>query len=109
NTTIDSGPTGLTNRSAPTFGFSSTEAGTFECRVDAGAFTACPTPFTTAALAEGSHTFEVRATDTAGNPDATPASRAFVVDTAAPQTTIDSGPNGPTNNRAPTFGFSSTD
>ena len=107
-TTIDSGPSGPTNDATPTFAFSSSQAGsTFECRVDAGAWGSCSTPETTASLADGAHTFEVRATDPAGNVDATPASRSFTVDTAAPQTTIDSGPSGPTNDATPTFTFSS--
>ena len=63
-------------------------------------------PSTTASLADGAHTFDVRATDAAGNVDPTPASRSFTVDTAAPQTTIDSGPSGPTNDATPTFAFS---
>jgi hypothetical protein len=105
-TTIDSGPTGLTNDSTPTFGFSS-EAGTsFQCRVDTAAFAACTSPHTTGALSDGAHTFEVRATDAAGNTGAA-ASRTFTVDTAAPQTTIDSGPTGPTSGSTPTFSFSS--
>ena len=93
-TTINSGPSGPTNDSTPTYAFSSNEAGsTFECRVDAGAWTSCTSPNTTASLADGAHTFEVRAIDVAGNVDATPASRGFTVDTVAPQTTISSGPS----------------
>ena len=108
NTTIDSGPSGPTNDATPTFAFSSSQAGsTFECRVDAGAWGSCSTPETTASLADGAHTFEVRATDPAGNVDPTPASRSFTVDTATPDTTIDSGPSGPTNDPTPTFTFSS--
>ena len=61
---------------------------TFQCRVDGGQFATCTSPFTTAALAQGAHTFEVRALDAAGNADPTPASRAFTIDTAAPDTTI---------------------
>ena len=79
---------------------------TFECRVDGGAWGSCSTPETTGSLADGAHTFEVRATDPAGNVDPTPASRSFTVDTAAPDTTIDSGPSGPTNDATPTFAFS---
>ena len=107
-TTINSGPSGPTNDSTPTYAFSSNEAGsTFECRVDGGAWALCTSPTTTAALTDGSHTFEVRATDPAGNIDATPEIRTITVDTVAPQTTIDSGPSGLTNDSTPTFTFSS--
>jgi hypothetical protein len=83
-TTIDSGPSGLTNDPTPTFTFSSDEAGsTFECSLDTGTptFTACSGPgdsHTPAApLVDGSYTFRVRATDQAGNTDPTPATRVF--------------------------------
>ena len=109
DTTIDSGPSGATNDPTPTFGFSANEAGSsFECRVDGGAWGSCSTPETTGSLTDGAHTFEVRATDLAGNVDPTPASRSFTVDTAAPDTTIDSGPSGPTSDATPTFAFSAS-
>ena len=80
DTSIDSGPTGATGDSTPTFTFSSTEGGsTFECRVDSASFAACTSPHTTAQLANGAHTFEVRASDSSGNTDASPASRSFAV------------------------------
>ena len=45
DTTITSGPTGTTNDSTPTFGFSSSETGSsFECRFDAVAFAPCSGP-----------------------------------------------------------------
>ena len=95
-TTIDSGPDGPTNDATATFGFSSSEAGsTFECSVDAGAFGACSGPgavHTTAELADGAHTFAVRAIDPAANADPTPASREFVVDTKAPDTKLTKKP-----------------
>jgi DNA-binding beta-propeller fold protein YncE len=103
-TTIDSGPSGVTNDNTPTFGFSSNEAGsTFECSLDAGAFSACSgagATHTTAVLADGAHTFQVRAVDPTANPDPTPASRAFTVETATspgtdttpPDTAIDKAP-----------------
>ena len=72
----------------PTFGFSSDEAAsTFECRLDSDAFAACSGPgaiHTPPALTDGAHTFEVRATDVAGNTDPAPASQGFTVDTELP-------------------------
>ncbi len=112
-TTIDSGPTGTIADNTPTFEFSSDDpAATFECRIDADPFGACTGPgdtHTTAALSDGPHTFEVQATDSADNTDPTPASRSFSVDTAAPETTIDSGPTGTIADNTPTFEFSSDD
>jgi len=85
----------------------------FECRVDGAAFGACSGPgegfHTTPTLADGAHTFEVRARDTFGTADPTPASSNFTVDTTAPPISIDSGPAGATNIQRPTFAFSSTD
>jgi CSLREA domain-containing protein len=106
-TTIDSGPTGVTGDSTPTFAFSSEAGATFECRVGSGGFASCTSPHTTAALADGDQVFEVRARDAAGNVDASPASRAFTVDATAPDTVITAGPSGPTNDTTPTFAFSS--
>ncbi|HEV3375764.1 MAG TPA: Ig-like domain-containing protein [Thermoleophilaceae bacterium] len=108
-TTVDSGPSGLTNDSTPTFGFSSEAGASFHCRVDAAAFAACSSPLTTGALSDGAHTFEVRATDAAGNTDASPASRAITVDTAAPQTTITTAPPATTSSTSAEFGVNSND
>jgi hypothetical protein len=81
-----SGPAGLTNDATPTFEFASNEAGSLECRTDGAQFTACSSPTTTAVLTEGSHAFEVRATDTAGNRSTV--SRSIEVDTSPPDTTL---------------------
>jgi sugar lactone lactonase YvrE len=107
-TTIDSGPSGTTNDSTPSFVFSSEPGASFQCRVDSGSYAACSSPQTTAALADGPHTFQVRATDTVGNTDPTAASRTFTVDTSVPQATINSGPKGLTNDPTPRFAFSSS-
>ena len=109
DTLIDSGPTGTISDPTPTFAFHSTEAGTFTCAIDTGPFQSCSSPRTTAPLADGPHTFLVRAADGVGNADLTPAERSFSVDTAPPDTLIDSGPTGPTNDPTPTFGFHSTE
>ena len=110
DTTITTGPSGTINQHVSTFTFTSSEAGsTFQCRVDAGAFAACTTPFTTSSLANGTHTFEVRAIDGAGNVDPTPASRTFTIDTVEPQTTITGGPTGTTSDSTPSFTFISSE
>jgi subtilisin family serine protease len=107
DTTIDSGPTGPTNDATPTFAFSSEQGTSFACRLDDGGFWPCSSPLTAGPLSDGPHSFEVRAIDQDDNPDPTPASRSFTLDTVAPDTMIDSGPAGPTNDNTPTFGFSS--
>ncbi len=113
NTTITAGPSGLVNDATPTFSFTASEPGsTFECALDstaANAWSACTSPHTTATLTQGAHTIFVRAIDAAGSVDATPASRAFTVDTVAPDTTMGSGPTGPTASTSATFTFTSND
>lgn len=60
---------------------SSESESAFACRVDDVSFAPCDWPTTTGALADGQHTFSVRAIDTAGNVDSTEATRVFTVDT----------------------------
>jgi hypothetical protein len=81
DTTILSGPDegSSTPSTDVSFTFASPESGaTFECKVDSGAFAACTSP-KGLALANGDHTFSVRAKDVAGNTDPTPATRSFRV------------------------------
>lgn len=85
DTTITSGPSGTTTATTATFAFGSTETGsTFQCHLDAAAFTACSSPASYAGLTPGSHTFYVRATDAAGNTDQTPASQTWTISTSSP-------------------------
>jgi hypothetical protein len=77
-TTIDSGPQGKTTNASPSFTFSSSEPNSsFECRLDSGSWSSCTSPKGYQNLAAGTHVFEVRATDPAGNTDPTPAARSF--------------------------------
>ena len=126
NTTITSTvPPGLSPGSATTvtqvtgatFNFSATEASTFECKIDLTVYTVCGSDstgpdftgtVTYASLADGVHNFYVKATDLSGNVDSSAATGQWKVDTTAPQTTINSGPNGVTIfNTTTNFSFSS--
>lgn len=86
DTSITGGPSGTSGSTSAEFTFTATEPGTFECKLDGGAFEACTSPKSYTGLAAGSHAFAVRATDAAGNADQTPAERTWVIDTSAPQT-----------------------
>jgi hypothetical protein len=117
DTTITAGPAGPTDDATPTFAFTASETNSvFECRVDSAPWASCASPWTTAALTDGPHSVSIRATDAAGNTDASPATRSFTVaatapppDTTAPDTTITSGPTGTTSDSTPTFAFTSSE
>lgn len=82
-TTITSGPSGTVDTSSVGFSFTASEPGSFECRLDGGAWAPCssPQPYI---LSDGPHTFEVRALDELGNVDPTPAVGSFVIYTGPP-------------------------
>jgi large repetitive protein len=106
DTTIGSGPAALTNSSSASIAFSAEAGATYQCKLDAGAYEACTSPAEHTGLADGEHTVLVRATDAAGNTDQSPASRTWTVDTAAPNTTIDSGPAATSTATTATLTFS---
>jgi hypothetical protein len=87
--TITGGPSGPTAETTPTFEFTSSDAtsgvGAIRCRFDGAAFGPCSgagshTP--ASPLPDGPHTFEVMATDRAGNVDID--TRSFTVETTSP-------------------------
>ena len=60
-------------------------------------------------LADGEHTFEVRATGPTGNSDPTPASYTWTIDTVAPDTTITAHPDDPSSSANASLSFTSTE
>jgi large repetitive protein len=108
-------PNDPTNATSASFAFAGSDDSSppaelrFECRLDSHAeeaFGACTSPHRHTSLSAGSHTFEVRAVDGAGNVDPTPAGYTWTVDTIPPETTIQSRPDDPTRSTAATFQFS---
>jgi hypothetical protein len=74
-TRIEKGPPRVTGKRSAKFRFSSNEAGSsFQCKLDKRRFAPCVSPVKLKKVSrDKTHTFEVRATDPAGNVDATPA------------------------------------
>ncbi len=128
-TTILSQPSNPSGSSEASFTYTSSEPGSsFECKLDAGGFAACPTAgIAYSGLGNGSHSFQVRAIDPSENVDASPAGYTFDVVLPAtpapsppppvaipstspplpPQTTIGAKPAAKTSDRTPTFRFRS--
>jgi RNA polymerase sigma factor (sigma-70 family) len=79
-TTISSHPGISSTDASPTFKFRSAESSSrFECRLDAGAWRSCSSPKTYTDLSAGQHVFRVRARDSSGNVDRTPASWTWTI------------------------------
>ncbi len=128
-TTITGKPSDPSSSTTAAFTYESTEAGsTFQCKMDAEAFAACPPEGKTyTGLTEGQHTFQVRATDTSANTDASPAGATFSIvlptetpvvpvvpvtppgeTPVAPDTRLTGKPKPKSKDRTPTFKFTST-
>ena len=109
-TAIGSSPSSPTSSTGGSFAFTSSEEGsTFACSLDGAAFSSCTSPKGYAGLADGGHTFAVRATDAAGNVDPSAASFTWTVDTTAPDTTIDTFPPLLTSSTGASFSFTSNE
>ena len=108
-TSLGAGPSGTVASTAASFEFNANEQGTFQCSLDGSGFSSCGSPKNYTGLAQGSHTFAVRAVDVAGNQDASPATRTWTVDTLVPDTTISGGPNGLTNQTTASFAVGATE
>ncbi len=75
-TTITKAPKRKLTKAKAKVTFASSEPGTFECRLDAGAYEACSSP-ATFRVKRGKHSILVRAIDVAGNVDGSPAEAKF--------------------------------
>ena len=96
-TTITAGPNGSVASTSATFQFSASKVGsTFACSLDGSAYTACTSPRTYSGLSAGSHSFQVRATDSGGTSDPTPAVRAWTIDISPPTVSSTVPSNGAT-------------
>ncbi len=86
NTTIDTFPPNPSSSPNASFTFSSNQPGVdFTCSLDGSIFGFCDTPLNITGLANGSHTLQVKAQDTAlGLADPTPASYTWVINVTPP-------------------------
>lgn len=115
-TSLNTFPANPSNDPSPefTFGESPEEPGVeFECELDGdGSFATavdCDSGLIAYdGLADGQHTFRVRAIGE-GGADPTPASRTWTIDTTAPQTAIDETPPSPNSGFAVKFGYTSSE
>lgn len=73
NTSISSTPPATNVSSTASFVFSADEASVFQCSLDGAAYSTCTSPLSYADMTNASHTLNIRAIDTAGNVESTPA------------------------------------
>ena len=108
-TTITGSPQPFAHDTSATLTFTSTKAGRFECSLDASGWARCTSPKSISGLGEGTHAFQVRAIDPAGNVDPTPDTYAWIVDTTNPTTTITGSPDAFTEDTSATLTFTSNE
>jgi hypothetical protein len=117
--TIDQKPADPSNGASVSFAYHSSETNSkFQCSLapegQPAAFSSCIATKTYSGLADGNYTFEVTATDAAGNQQATPTAYSWTVDnsmadTTPPQTSIDSHPPDPSADRDAAFTYASNE
>ncbi|MBJ7458187.1 MAG: hypothetical protein JHD02_03265, partial [Thermoleophilaceae bacterium] len=101
-----SGPTGTVGSTNAAISFTDTEAGVaFECSEDGAAYATCSTPVSLTGLAQGAHSYAVRAKDAFGNTSASSTIN-WTVDTLAPPAPSVSGPSGTVGSDSASITFS---
>jgi len=99
-------PTDPSSSDSATFGFTDSESGvTYVCQLDAGVFAACANPVTYKKLADGVHSFAVKARDAAGNLSTATAYRWRIDTVAPPKPALTQTPPNPSASASATFGF----
>ena len=108
DTRVTSAPRSPTNQTSATVSFDSpVTTATFACRLDAGSWSPCTSPWT-GAVGAGRHALAVRASSD-GLADPTPATASWTVDLTAPNTRFTATPRSPTTSRRAVFRFVSND
>lgn len=94
--TITSHPADPTNQGTAHFAYADAQSGvSFQCQLDGGSFSACPTSGTVyGSLSERTHTFKVRAVG--GSKTSSTTSYSWTVDTTAPSVSISAPDSGAT-------------
>jgi outer membrane protein OmpA-like peptidoglycan-associated protein len=77
--TLDAGPPAATNDNSPVFTVTGEDHGTLSCKLDDGAWAACPDPLTFPDLPDGPHSVSFKVVDRAGNESA-PTTSTFIID-----------------------------
>lgn len=112
NTAIDAKPANPTKNTAASFTYHAIPAAEaeFECRLDGAPFASCPATGIEypGPLSATSHSFEVRAVNSAGA-DSTPAAYTWTVDTTAPVATIQAHPADPSPGTSAAFTYQSSE
>jgi hypothetical protein len=111
STVITVGPPGYVSSTTATFDYTSNEAGSaFECRLDATEWNPCPTStITYSGLADGAHSFSVRAVSSSGRIDPTPPQWSWLQESTPPTSTITTEPSIETTSTAAVFDFSASE
>jgi len=106
---ITSTPPDLTNAMDATFSYEANEISNFEYRLDGGSWMSAGAATMTSSVTipvagDGTHTFELKATDALGNVS-TPATYSWTTDFTAPAFTVSGMPSGTTNDTGATIGL----